>query len=375
LSETGGGGHVVATQAIFAALEKNYEIKEFLLLQGFPGHTFYDSLAKEGRFLSLGFLTRLQYLSEFLIKRSEAQKNYIQVLENYKPDLVISVFPVANRITSLEAKKRGVPFLLIPVDIESRHYLHFIRHPGKEFRFGLLFDDHELKLKLSKHLSDENFVITGAPLRKDFGKSDTDLAPAMEKLRQELGMSPRDQVAILMMGAQGMGSSILKYSKRIAAYPHPLSRGDLHLVSLCGSNEDLKKKVEALNSSSFPGRNPRVKIHPLGRKESKDMAALMRMSQVLISKPGGSTVNEAVASGIYSLFDSATLYALPWEMRNLKYAQKRGWGERIDPEQFDLQLKRALEMNRVKAEVPGRKFKENLERVVLEMVGDGAHEG
>jgi hypothetical protein len=171
-----------------------------------------------------------------------------------------------------------------------------------------------------------------------------------------------------MMGAQGAGKAITQYTKRIANSSLGTENEKLHIVALCGSNAELRDKAEAAGRSN----NPNVVVHALGMKPGEYIAALMHLANVLVSKPGGASANEAFASELYTLYHTDKFLwskhgiSLPWEAGNMNYSIQKHWGERIvGKRKFIDQLRNALNRPRLRIpECQGRNFKKNLQTFV-----------
>jgi hypothetical protein len=249
------------------------------------------------------------------------------------------------------------------------------RQPGPSVKISLPFDEEILRTPLRKYLSDENFISLGFPLRPDFGVSSEDLEPRIQEIKRELGIRESDKTVLIMMGAQGTGKAITRYAKRIAGSLLGSKNEKLHVIALCGGNVELRKNTEATSNLE----NPNVVIHALGMKSGDYVAAAMRMANVLISKPGGCSVNEAFASNLYTLYhtdrgilpDAKYDVLLPWEAGNMVYSVQRHWGERIgDKKQFLRQLRNALDYPKLEIETcPGRNFGQNLAHYVDGLMG------
>lgn len=367
LTEDGGGGHIAASRAVEEVLKKDgYETQVLKPLLNVPGTKLFNRYFQEGRWNQMFMLTLMQQPLELVAPLTPIRTLLKHEMDNYKPDLIISVFPVANRMTYALAKKRKIPMLVLPTDLEAGHFFNGIKSPGPDFKVGLAFDDEELKRPLRHHLGDENFVITGFPLRSQFGIRTEALAESAAGIRKELGIAAEDKMALIMMGAQGAGQIILEYVSTLLHAGPRVVGGKLHVIALCGKNEALLKNVNELASGAM---KTNIQVHALGFKDAQYMATLMRMSDVLISKPGGATVNEAIASEIPTLFHRPEVL-FTWEAGNMQYAHKLGIGEGVNKDGFIEQLENTLSRKRPRVDAcPGRDFGKGLLQTVHQMVG------
>jgi UDP-N-acetylglucosamine:LPS N-acetylglucosamine transferase len=148
---------------------------------------------------------------------------------------------------------------------------------------------------------------------------------------------------------------ILAETGRICCVSHRV-----HLVVMCGENERLRRILTQVHTIS------QIKIHALGRKDGSYIASLLRHTNVFLTKPGGSSVNEALCSEVYTIFEDSSAKHIWWEYDNMQYAIHKGCGGVVNKDTFGSQLKDALrkaERPLIK-ECPGRKFDVNFVHLV-----------
>ncbi len=98
------------------------------------------------------------------------------------------------------------------------------------------------------------------------------------KARKELGI-PDKKTVLCMSGSMGYGK-VYKNILRLNAM-----NGDFQIISVCGNNEDLKKKIDRKHFKKIAVNYGFTKNVPL----------LMDAADIIITKPGGITVSEALA--------------------------------------------------------------------------------
>lgn len=365
LTEGTGGGHIAASNSIEVILRpENFEVLTYKPLINRPGYQLYNKYQQNSEWLKTSWLTMLQIPFE-LAYYLPLSYDLKEKLRTFSPELIISVFPVANLMTFSIANALNIPMLVIPTDLEMRHFFHGFNNPNTSFKIGLAFDDEDLISPVRKRFGNENFIITGFPLRSEFGIPSLEMKSDMDAIRSEIGAKEKDKIAILMMGAQGSGKIISDYISKIVDHRPKMAQGNLHIVALCGKNENLLKNFRKNASNNAKSS---VFVHAVGFKSARYVAALMRTANVIITKPGGSTVNEAIASEIFTLFH-APKHLSKWEIGNMEYVERKGWGERIQPLSFLAQLTAALNRERVRIpHVPGRQFKDRLLSTVKNMI-------
>lgn len=145
----------------------------------------------------------------------------------------------------------------------------------------------------------KDITITGIPIHPVFAAPKS----RAESIAKQKLSDDRPNV-LLLAGGFGVGpiellfESILKMEKPI------------HLVAVCGKNEALKKKLEALGGTALQSRAsssvaharleravpPKHKATVLGF--TKEIDELMAAADLVVSKPGGLTTSECLARGV-----------------------------------------------------------------------------
>lgn len=118
---------------------------------------------------------------------------------------------------------------------------------------------------------------TGVPLRTGFRAR-----PLRGEARRELGL-PRDRPVLLVLSG-GMGLDVAERAE--AALDAPVE--DLLVVAICGRNRSARESLEALGVP-----DGRLRVHGYVRRMERFMAA----ADLILTKPGGLTVSEALAVG------------------------------------------------------------------------------
>jgi len=126
---------------------------------------------------------------------------------------------------------------------------------------------------------DDRITVTGIPIHPAFSES-----MDRKALQRKFDVSPSMPVVLLSAGTFGMDSSLAAI-RALMQMKQPAQ-----IVSLCGKNEELLAKV-VLATEAAPS-HLKFKALPY----STDMHEWMAISDLLIGKPGGLTLSEAMAS-------------------------------------------------------------------------------
>jgi UDP-N-acetylglucosamine:LPS N-acetylglucosamine transferase len=319
LTSKGGNGHMATCSVLKDALP-DCEIKlvypiHDTFVRVLDGEEWYGTLLKHGWIRTTNFIAR--YPGEMIMrfKSSGIKRQIKKILEQEKPDLLISVIPLINYPAACAAERYGIPFMLITLDADLELWLSNMK-------------------KCRKHgfLKNNNFVITvqkktphiehqlnrkcipmscihevGAPLRKDFyTPKDTNA------IRKEWNIPAGKKVVMLMRGSTG--------SDKMIDYVKTLVKNDcsLHLLVCVGRNTQIIPKLNRIKT------NERVtfSIVPFTPK----IPDLMAISDLLVTQPTPNVCNEAMHMKLPILID-LTSTCLFWETPTIDWIKLRGCGK------------------------------------------------
>lgn len=148
---------------------------------------------------------------------------------------------------------------------------------------------------MARGVPGERIHVTGIPVDARFAA-----LPSKEEARTRLGLDHGRPLALVTGGGFGVGP-MRRIVEQLVRDP-ALEAARLQVAVVCGRNGSLVRALEALAAGSR-ARLPRetstggqVSLRVFGFTE--EMPALMASSDVLIAKPGGLTVVEALAAGL-----------------------------------------------------------------------------
>ncbi len=364
LSSRGGGGHLAASNTLQKLVGEEYDIKvvfpiDQLRIWGVPsGEQIYNKMLRKGWIRTTNFITRHIAPTLFGSREDKMEQIVGSYADVYQPHLIISLIPFVNYPASEAARKREVPYLLITTDNDLRNWvygLEKLKHPHFKVTIGAdLPMTRELLRR--KNIPEAAIETVGLPLRLEFIKPTKD----PEQIKSEFSI-PLDKPTILVMMGGAGSDSCYDYAKRIGQL-----NINAHLIVILGRNEKLRKSIE------------RIRMHPsnsitiLGFTDR--VADLMSISDVIITKPGPGTINEALAMHLPVLIDNTEI-SLFWERVNVDMVLQYGVGDRIrDPKQLKKMLKNYLKDARTRSHVaesyvsvPQNLFHERIPKIILEM--------
>lgn len=317
LSSNGGHGHNAAVATLKNVLEKKYELKvaypiDKLRICGVRlDEQIYNTMLQYGWVHAINLIAKHIAPKIFRVKKKALEKMVSGFIADEEPDLVISLIPFINLPATEAAKKQQVPYLMITTDNDLRNWVHGIRdvtHPDFKVTVGNDLPTTREMLR-KKRIPEEKIETMGLPLCQNFACS-----KSTEELHLEYGVPMDKHVILIMMGGAG-SQSALSYSKKIG-------RLDLnaHLIVCAGKNAKLAQKLK------------KIRMHPSNSMTvmgfTDKVAELMSISDLIITKPGPGTINEAMSMQLPILIDNIST-PLFWEKANAEMVLKYGIGQRI----------------------------------------------
>lgn len=319
----GGAGHLSALESVVAALGDAYQVNQVAPLRQicaavdpirrltrgrWDGEDLYNALAARGRNRQVSLLAAAG-ARLFPLRRPGLVRLLSAYVATTRPDLILSTMPFINGALWAVAQAHRIPLLVVTCDLNLAYYVSGIERPaGDLFALTYAFAEATIAASLaSAKLLPTQLLHVGFPLRPVFTEPIS--AAQMQALRLEAGL-PRDRsIVVIMMG--GAGSRIAEDYVRV------LRRGGhrLHLVILTGRNAALKTRLDALPPT------PQVTLTTVAFTAA--VQRLLGCADVLITKPGATSVMEAMSLGIPMLLD-CTQGVIAWERDNVAFATRRG---------------------------------------------------
>ncbi len=210
-----------------------------------------------------------------LAKRNS--QNLEKIVNEFEPDCILSTQTTGSAATAslIEQKKFHGKFIIAFSDY---HFHKFWVYPQADFYLVNIEEQKQELIKLG--IEEEKIAVCGITLRP--------LEPiAKQAVTQNVGIQSGDGEKIVIFGSGSLGigfdTELLKsYLKKLIA-----SDRSINVLVLCGKNESLKHELSKLN---LP------KVFPLGFY--KNPSELYQIGDVLLTKPGGLTIAEALQAGI-----------------------------------------------------------------------------
>lgn len=234
----------------------------------------------------------------FLLTR----KKVSALIKSKNPDIILVTHPFAvNILGSLKRKWLNKPVMVIVTDFRA-HSTYIDK--GID---AYITASEDTKINLSAKGIDPKRIFTfGIPVKDEFKEKHIDV----KSIKND------DYFNILLMSGS-MGLKNISYVLReLLNNSHKL-----RITVVCGKNDKLKENL--LNEHKNPIKNK--KLHILGF--SKDISSFMEYSDLIISKPGGLTVTEAITKNLPLLIP----FAIPGqEIQNTEFLTSNGYAMYLD---------------------------------------------
>ena len=325
-----GGGHKMAAQALADALAAQGD--EVCL---------DDSMKRAGRFVNWFCCDVYKWLAKhwprafgFAYRCSDKKtgfgrfvpwvtaklsKRLLPLLEEFKPDVVVSTFHFAAQMISAlrEQGRTDVPLVCMLTD-----YAPCMPWICKNLDAYITAAEDMLPQMTERGAAAEQVYPFGIPVRAAFLQKEEKKAA-----RRQLGLSENLPVVLIMAGSFGVKKSLGLY-EHLAAAELPVQ-----FVVITGNNEALRQGF-----TEAAARYPNVRTRVEGFRA--DVQHFMFAADLLVTKPGGLTVSEALACGLpLAVFD-----AIPGqEEENAFFLEKRGMAIRLEAGRCGEQIRALLQ--------------------------------
>ncbi|CUN50484.1 MGDG synthase family glycosyltransferase [Clostridium paraputrificum] len=248
-------------------------------------------------------LTDHKFIYKFLpLVFRGTDKKLSKLIQDKKPDIIIGTHPfTVNIISRLKKKGMKIPFISVVTDFKA-HYTYI--HPSVDaYITGSKFTKNSL---IEQGIDSSKIFPYGIPIRESFFERNETIPEIKDDEYFNL---------LLMSGSMGL--------KNISYVLDELlnNKHKLRITVVCGKNKKLKYSLLKKSQNTFIDK----KLHILGF--SNDIASFMEYSDLIISKPGGLTVSEAIVKNLPLIIP----FAIPGqEMENTEFLTSNGYAYYIN---------------------------------------------
>ena len=290
-----GGGHLAAAKSIKEYLLTNYTDVEIEMIDCVEyinkalnkiSTKAYKDMAKHAPWIwkkvyedsESGSLSKISELSNKLMS-----KKLNTLLQNFNPDLVISTHPFSNQMCTNLKKKGLISCKIATILTDMAPHSQWLVD-SEYIDYFFVANDEMKNLMSDSGLPDFKIFVTGIPLSSKFaGEFDS------QKIFDEFGLDSTKTTVLFFAGGEfGLGRRKTTYIFRaLVRLMH-----EYQIIAVSGRNKRMKEKFERL-VNNYEVQN-RVKVLDYTDK----VPELMHISSIVVTKPGGLTLTESLASGL-----------------------------------------------------------------------------
>ncbi|UYO34199.1 diglucosyl diacylglycerol synthase [Bacillus zhangzhouensis] len=262
-----GFEHVVVSNLYQESNPIVSEVTQYLYLKSFSiGKQFY-------RLFYYG-VDKIYNKRKFNIYLKMGNKRLDELIQLHNPDIIIITFPMIVVPEYRNKTGKVIPTFNVMTDF----CLHKIWVHENIDRYYVATDYVKQKLvEIGTHPNDVK--VTGIPIRPQF---EADVPKSM--IYEKYGLSSDKKVLLIMAGAHGVLKNVRELCEAL------LHDSEVQIVVVCGKNAALKQSLSVLEQA-HPDQ-----LKALGYVEQID--ELFRVTDCMITKPGGITLTEATAIGV-----------------------------------------------------------------------------
>lgn len=290
-----GGGHLSAANSIKQCIDDNFpdfdtKLVDCMLYVNKPINKLstqaYRDLTKKlpwawgevYRHSQKGPIARISSTANNLMARK-----LLKLFKDYKPDVVISTHPFGSQMVSYLKRKAYIDCILATILTDFAPHEQWL--VGKS-QVDYFFVSHE-KMKqelINCNIPEQKIFATGIPLSNKF---------LMHYNREEIMKSynlSTDKRVILFFGGGEFGLGKKETTKILESFIKHIK--NYQIIAISGKNKKLKSSFDALVKQM--NAENRVKVLSF----TDQVPELMSISDLVVTKPGGLTTTESLASGL-----------------------------------------------------------------------------
>ncbi|NHA43972.1 diglucosyl diacylglycerol synthase [Staphylococcus schleiferi] len=308
-----GNGHIQVTNSIIEELSHmNLEhltvIEHDLFLEA---HPIMTSICKKWYINSFKYFRRM-YKAFYYSRPDQLDKCFykyyglnklLNLLLKEKPDLILLTFPTPVMSVLTEQFNINIPIATVMTD----YRMHKNWITPYSARYYLATEDLKDEFA-SVGIPRETLKVTGIPISARF----EDRIDREAWLTQH-HLDPKAQTILMSAGAFGVSKGFEQMIQRIID-----ESPNAQVVMICGRNKELKRQL----SKAFKGNR-----HVLILGYTNNMNEWMASSHLMITKPGGITISEALTRKVPMIFLNP---APGQELENALYFEQKAFGKIAD---------------------------------------------
>ena len=275
VSAGGTGGHIYPALAIINKIKKEEPNSEFLYI-GTHNRMEKDlipSLDIPYEAIEVtGFARKLSFANiTTLFRFKKAKKRCLQIIKDFDPDIVIGTGGYVTAPVIWAAHKLGYKTFIHEqnsvVGLSNKYLIKYVDKVGVSFESTLNSFPKE-KVSLTGNPCSEKALLTPPAKKEDYG------------------LSNDKKLVLIVMGSQGSKT----INEKMEDYIYSFRNKSYEVIFITGN-----EYYDEIKTKRFPDN---VKVFPF----IKDLPSVMKITDLIISRAGASTMSEIMALGIPTVF-------------------------------------------------------------------------
>ena len=290
-----GGGHLNAAKSIENCIKSNYKNIDVELIDcmKYVNKTIekvttaaYREMAKKvpwawGRIYSDAQKGPLAHITTRSNKFMAIK--LLRLLREKKPDLIISTHPFGSQMCSYLKRKGKITSKIATIMTDfAPHDQWLVGHEFTDYFF--VAHDKMKDYLISKNVKEEKIFSTGIPISEKFQEK-YDKTAIVEKYNLD-----KNKFTILFFGGGEFGLGKTRTVQIFENFVQETLKHDIQIIAISGKNPKMKSAFEEIVNKTKAENN--VKIIGF----SNEVPKLMSISDLVVTKPGGLTTSESLAS-------------------------------------------------------------------------------
>ena len=288
-----GGGHYSAANSIKQYIDDNYDDLQTEIIDCVKyvnnaldkvTTSAYREMAKKAPWAweKVYYNSQKGFIGKFSTTANKIMAVKIaKLFREFKPDIVISTHPFSSQMTSYLKQKGKINCKLITILTDfAEHEQWLIGHNFVDLYF---ISNEKMKENMIRkyEIPKSKIFVTGIPISNRFLK-----AYNKEEICSNLGISSTKKTVLFFGGGEyGLGKD-----KTIAILNTLANFENIQIIAISGRNEKMKEAFEKLVKEKNKEKD--IKVFPF----TTMVPELMYISDLVITKPGGLTTSESLAS-------------------------------------------------------------------------------
>lgn len=206
----------------------------------------------------------------------------LKLLREKKPDLIISTHPFGSQMCSYLKRKNKITAKIATIMTDfSPHDQWLVGHDFTDYYF--VANDKMKKYLITKNIPDTKVFVTGIPISNRFLKQYN-----KEEILNKYNLAD-DKFTILFFGGGEFGLGKTKTAEIFDIFVKESLDDRIQIIAIAGKNPKMKESFEEIVKNNSAQN---VKILEF----TNEVPQLMSISNLVVTKPGGLTTSESLAS-------------------------------------------------------------------------------